>query len=112
MAVEICEQTGICKVQRWEYHRAAERVFQAGMGIQGLRGISYNKPDVPCYVPELHDAVYTRNDLMALCNGQEEIAEELFDRLDWQSPSTLMDEWERTGEINICKTVMEDRVRQ
>lgn len=39
---------------------------------------------------------------MSLCDDQEEIAEKLFYEVDWQSPSTLMDEWEKDGEINIC----------
>ena len=58
--------------------------------------------DAPCYVPELSDTVYTGNDLLSLCNGQEEIAEELFYEMDWQSPLTLINEWETDGEISTC----------
>ena len=54
--------------------------------------------DAPCYVPELDDTVYTKKDFLQLCNNQEEIAEELFEQLDWQSPSTLFNEWEDMGE--------------
>lgn len=72
------------------------------MGVQGLGGIS-EPSRCPCYVPELDDAVYTRNDFMALCNGQEEIAEELFYEVDWQSPTTLISDWEIAGEIDTCK---------
>ena len=56
----------------------------------------------PCYVPELSDTVYTGNDLLSLCNGQEEIAEELFYEMDWPSPSMLINEWETDGEISTC----------
>ena len=35
---------------------------------------------------------YTRQDLINLC-GNESMAEELFDHLDWMSPETLWDEW-------------------
>ena len=35
---------------------------------------------------------YTRQDLIDLC-GDEVMAEELFDHLDWMSPETLWDEW-------------------
>lgn len=36
---------------------------------------------------------YTRADLVALCNGDETIAEDLFDHLDWMFPETLWNEW-------------------
>ena len=36
---------------------------------------------------------YTRADLIALCNGDEDIAEDLFDHLDWMFPETLWGEW-------------------
>lgn len=36
---------------------------------------------------------YTRANLVALCDGNESLAEELFDHLDWMSPETLMNEW-------------------
>lgn len=36
---------------------------------------------------------YTRTDLVALCNGDEAIAEDLFDHLDWMFPETLWNEW-------------------
>ena len=36
---------------------------------------------------------YTRADLVALCNDDEAMAEELFDHLDWMFPETLWDEW-------------------
>lgn len=39
---------------------------------------------------------------MALCNNQEEIAEALFYEVDWQSPCTLMNDWEIAGEIDTC----------
>ena len=37
---------------------------------------------------------YTREDLVNLCGGNEELAEELFDHLDWMAPETLLNEWE------------------
>ena len=32
-------------------------------------------PDQVCYVPELSDTAYTHNDLLALCDGQEKLAQ-------------------------------------
>ena len=101
MAVEICERIGVCEVdQDGNIIELQRGFFRQGWVFKDWEAFR-NHLDAPCYVPELHDVVYTRNDLIALCNGQEEIAEELFDQLDWQSPSTLMDEWERTGETGI-----------
>ena len=37
---------------------------------------------------------YTREDLINLCDGDEGMAKELFDHLDWMSPETLISEWE------------------
>lgn len=45
---------------------------------------------------------YTREDLIRLCDGNERLAEELFDHLDWMSPETLMDEWARDDEEEEC----------
>lgn len=41
---------------------------------------------------------YTREDLVNLCDGDERLAEELFNHLDWMAPETLIDEWEREEE--------------
>jgi hypothetical protein len=63
-----------------------------------------------CYIPEFNDSKYTYNDYI-------EIAKELFKQLDvegnpevlanllfefstWQSPETLIDEWEGMGEFD------------
>lgn len=56
-------------------------------------------PERVCYVPELSDNAYTRQDFLAMCNGQENLAEECFYAVDWQHPETwveeqfTMDEW-------------------
>ena len=31
------------------------------------------------------------------------LGDKLFEQLDWQSPSTLFNEWEDMGEIEACK---------
>ncbi len=61
-----------------------------------------NNPSAPCYVPELFDAVYTAEDFLNECEGSKEIADELFDSVDWQSPSTLLSEWIDAGEVAFC----------
>ena len=59
-------------------------------------------PGRVCYVPELSDSVYTRNDFLALCNGQVERAEECFEAVDWQHPETWVDEQYRHQEWGYC----------
>ena len=59
-------------------------------------------PERACYIPELSDSIYTRNDFLQMCNNQSDIAEELYKSVDWQHPETLLDEWELYGEISVC----------
>lgn len=59
-------------------------------------------PDRVCYVPELSDSAYTRQDFLDMCYGQEEMADMLFEMVDWQSPSTLQDELFDMQEIDFC----------
>lgn len=60
-------------------------------------------PNKVCYVPELGDEGYSHHDFLELCNGQEGFARMLFDRVDWQSPSTLADEMFRNLEWGYCR---------
>lgn len=59
-------------------------------------------PEKVCYVPELSDSTYTRNDFLDMCNGQEEFAAMLFEMVDWQSPETLKNELFDMREIEFC----------
>ena len=49
-------------------------------------------PEQVCYVPELSDTPYTHNDLLAICDDQENLARACFDCCDWQSPETWFEE--------------------
>ncbi len=55
-----------------------------------------------CYVPELSDATYTRQSFIDLMDGQEALAKDLFDRVDWQHPETLLEEDYACGEYADC----------
>ena len=59
-------------------------------------------PDKVCYVPELSDEGYTRQNFLELCNGQEKFARECFYAVDWQSPETWIDEQYRDNEWQYC----------
>ena len=62
-----------------------------------------NHKDKPCYVPELLDEIYTGNDFLDLCKGQEDFADELFEEVDWQCPESLIEDWVINGEWVECK---------
>lgn len=65
----------------------------------------HHEPKKPCYVPEEEaEGFYTREDFQALCNGQEDIAEMIFDEVDWQHPETCFDEQFRYGELDFCQS--------
>lgn len=61
-------------------------------------------PDRVCYIAELSDATYTRAGILDMCNSQTDIAEEVYEALDWQHPESLIDDWSRSGELAYCKT--------
>lgn len=60
-------------------------------------------PDRVCYIPELSDSTYTRTSFLEICNNQTELAEELYEAVDWQHPETLLEDWFRNGEVDTCK---------
>ena len=103
MKADICERIGVCKVDAEGNLLELEKEFFSQGWVFKDWGAFSNRMDEPCYVPELDDTVYTRRDFLELCNNQEEIAEELFCQLDWQSPSTLFNEWEDMGVVEECE---------
>ena len=62
----------------------------------------YTSYDKVCYIPELSDATYTRQNLIDMMDGQEALAECLFDCLDWQHPESLIQEYYANGEYDDC----------
>jgi len=61
-----------------------------------------NYYDKPCYIPELSDAVYTKQDFINMCGGREDFAEICFDIVDWQHPETWVEEQFVNGEWDEC----------
>ena len=59
--------------------------------------------NAPCYVPEEEDVIFTKNDLIKLCDGSVKIADELFYWLKGEDPSILLEEWAETGRIYRCE---------
>lgn len=72
-----------------------ERDFY-GQGMVVKDEEAYLDADHPhriCYIPELSDSLYTRQDFLDMCKGQREFADELFYACDWQHPESLMNDW-------------------
>lgn len=59
-------------------------------------------PERVCYIPELSDSLYTRQNFLDMCNGQPEIADLVFEMVDWQHPETYLDEQDEE-ELWICE---------
>ena len=87
---------GVCYINEYGFDNEDENSgplfeFLAKEAIaSGLEGNSYIATDG-----------YTRKDLITLCDGDEGMAKELFDHLDWMSPETLISEWEDDEEEQI-----------
>lgn len=60
-------------------------------------------PSQPCYAPELSDKLYTADDILRLCNNQQEIAKQCFYSVDWQAPETWLDEMFNFGLLGWCE---------
>ncbi len=94
---------GICEVDENKMILRLDRDWLGqGWGFKDEDAFEY-RPKAPCYVPELSDKVYTREDFINLCDNQSEIAKIIFHLIDWQSPETLLDEEIVEGELTICK---------
>lgn len=59
---------------------------------------AYKKENEICYIPEFSDYLYTRQDFLDIANGNQKLADYLFESVDWQSPETLLDELETNEE--------------
>jgi hypothetical protein len=59
--------------------------------------------DKVCYIAELSDDKYTRQDFLDLCDNQEILARGLFDRLDWQHPGSQLQDEYSSGAFHDCE---------
>lgn len=63
----------------------------------------FNEPEAVCYVPELSDSLYTRQDFLDMCNGQEDVADHVFNAVDWQHPESYLEELRVGEDLAECK---------
>lgn len=101
--IEVRKSVGKCKVDETGKVLVIEReYFRQGMVFKDFEAY-YNRTNDPCYVPELSDAVYTADSFLDMCNGQKEMADELFEACDWQHPESLKEDWINNEEWKECE---------
>tara|TARA_R100001244_G_scaffold60743_1_gene51005 strand:+ start:675 stop:914 length:240 start_codon:yes stop_codon:yes gene_type:complete len=61
--------------------------FKSNKAFKSKKGV--------CYIAELSDQKYTYNDFLNIAKGNKDLAQNLFDIVDWQHPETLLEEWGR-----------------
>jgi len=84
----------------------SDEVIERGGTEQGMvfkdEDAFLNHTDKVCYIPELHDTTYTRQDFLDECGGRADFAALCFEAVDWQSPSTWVQEQFTEGEWGDC----------
>ncbi len=76
--------------------------YGQGMIFKDEEAFKYRHDEI-CYIPELSDTLYSRNNIVDACKGSIEVAEEVFSALDWQHVESLIEDWEINGELVACK---------
>lgn len=61
----------------------------------------YGYTDEPIPMPT-EDGIYTKADFIRICDGDKELAEELFGDVDWQFPESLYNEWMDAKNESVC----------
>ena len=76
--------------------------------------------DLVCYVAELEDdedslpsekTGSSYSDFLEICEGNHELAQELFGEVDWQHPSTLYNDWDLHGKFDEDETTQVNEAR-
>lgn len=90
------------KIINGEIEKAYDTTGNDGMIFKDEEAF-LNSLDKPCYVPEYGEDIYTKQDFLDICGGNEELAKELFYSVNWQHPTTLFDEWVEHDEVDYCE---------
>lgn len=80
-----------------------------GFGYKSTKSWEQLGMDEVCYVPEYgyeefknvpsFEDIYSKRDFIDICNGNEGLAQNLYEDVDWQSPETLWYEWNMYGTL-------------
>lgn len=101
----IFENTEVGKVEpvNVEDIRINRQALEQGYGYKNKkRFYDTEHPDQVCYIAELSDTLYSRNDFLKLADNNEKIAERIFSYCDWQSPESALEELFTSQEIVEC----------
>ena len=75
-------------------------------GFKSLRNYELY-PDSVCYIPENWDFEdgpgWTAKEILKLCDMDKIKADAIFSLCDWQSPSTVLDEWDKDDDIALLE---------
>ena len=89
---------GVCYIGEYEYE---DYVDILNMFLDDLIHCSGKSEDCKNLQESLDQSVWNRESMLELCNEQEEIAQDVLNTVDWQSPATYFDEMEREEEISL-----------
>lgn len=89
---------GVCYIGEYEYE---DYVDILNMFLDDLIHCSGEPEDCKNLQENLDQSVWNRESMLELCSEQEEIAQDVLNTVDWQSPSTYFDEMEREEEISL-----------
>lgn len=89
---------GVCYIGEYEYE---DYVDILNMFLDDLIHCSGEPEDCKDLQESLDQSVWNRESMLELCNEQEEIAQDVLNTVDWQSPSTYFDEMEREEETAL-----------
>lgn len=96
VATSMAQGKGLLEI--FEHQAMRERSIPDVLAAGGKsREIWDTDPDAICYIPESAESPiegFSRNDIVEMCAGDEMKAYMVFDLLDWQSPSTVLGEWD------------------
>jgi len=53
--------------------------------------VFYKKKRI-CYIPKLTNKIFTGEDIIEVCKKEKDLAEFVFEIIDWQHPSTVFEE--------------------
>lgn len=62
----------------------------------------YEKLDEVCYIPEKDDYYYTYKHFLEMSKGSFEVAQRIFDTVDWQFPESYLEDCIAIDEVSEC----------
>lgn len=103
VATSMAKGMGLLEI--FEHQAMRERSIPDVLAAGGKsREIWDTDPDAICYIPESAGSPsegFSRRDIVEMCAGDDLKAYMIFDLLEWQSPSTVLGEWDEDDDIAL-----------